>query len=117
MPWGMAWKETSPVEQRRQFILELMRLGKGGAGSFSGLCARFGISEKTGRKWRARFAAHGAAGLEDKSRRPHGNARGLSRALVARFIALKRRYPDWGPKTLRALYARRHPGARLPAAS
>jgi putative transposase len=113
----MAWKATSPVEQRRQFILELMRVGRGGAPSFCALCARFGISEKTGRKWRARFAAQGAAGLEDASRRPHGNARSLPKQLVARLVALKRRYPDWGPQTLRALYARKHPGARLPAAS
>ena len=117
MPQGMAWKETSPVEQRRQFILELMRLKRGGAPTFCALCARFGVSEKTGRKWRTRFEAQGAAGLLDASRRPHGNARALSRDVVARLVALKRRYPDWGPQTLRALYARRYPGARLPAAS
>src|SRR6476620_11856600 len=100
MPRGMAWKETSPVEQRRQFILEWMRVGKGGARTFGALCARFGVSEKTGRKWRARFSRQGAAGLEDASRRPHGNARSLPRTVVTRLVALKRRYPHWGPKTL-----------------
>jgi transposase InsO family protein len=117
MPQGMAWKETSPVEQRRQFILEVVRLKRGRTRTFAGLCAHFGISEKTGRKWRARFALQGAAGLADVSRRPHGNSRSVPGVLVARFVALKRRYPHWGPKTLREVYARRHPGARLPASS
>ena len=97
------------LEQRRQFILELMRLRRGGAPTFCALCARFGVSQKTGRKWRTRFEAQGAAGLVDKSRRPHGNARALPRGVVARFVALKRRYPDWGPQTLRALYAQAVP--------
>ena len=47
----MPWMETSPVEQRERFIgdhrLELYAMAE--------LCARYGISRKTGYKWLARF--------------------------------------------------------------
>ena len=47
----MPWLETSPVDQRERFIrdhrLDLYVMAE--------LCARYGISRKTGYKWLARF--------------------------------------------------------------
>ena len=51
----MPWMETSPVEQRERFIrdhrLDLYAMAE--------LCARYGVSRKTGYKWLARFEAGG----------------------------------------------------------
>jgi putative transposase len=113
----MAWKVATPVEVRRQFILESMRPGRGGAQTFAALCAAYGISQKTGYKWRGRYLEKGAAGLKDASRRPHGNARSLSALEVRRVLGLKRTYVHWAGRKLRVLYRERWPQERTPAAS
>jgi transposase len=41
----------------------------------------FGVSERTGQKWLARFRAGGKQGLEDRSCRPHHVTRCPERAL------------------------------------
>lgn len=63
----MPWLETAPVEQRQQFIEDYQQ----GFYSMSELCARYGISRKTGDKWLERFADGGRPGLADPSRAPH----------------------------------------------
>ena len=40
------------------------------AESFSELCREYGISRKTGYKWRERFVTKGTEGMEEESRRP-----------------------------------------------
>ena len=48
----MSWKESTAVEQRKEFIQEYLA---GTADSFKALCHKYGISEKTGHKWKNRF--------------------------------------------------------------
>ena len=48
----MSWKESTAVEQRKEFIQEYLA---GKADSFKALCHKYGISEKTGHKWKNRF--------------------------------------------------------------
>ncbi|HEU5155197.1 MAG TPA: helix-turn-helix domain-containing protein [Gemmatimonadales bacterium] len=50
-----------------RFVLDV----RAGHESIAWLCRRFGISRQTGYKWLARYEAHGPAGLEDRSSRPH----------------------------------------------
>ncbi len=76
----------------------------------------YGISAKTGYKWRERFVSHGLEGMGEASRRPHGHARELSEAVVCEIIALKNAHRHWGPKKIRELYRRRHRG-ELPSES
>lgn len=61
-----------------------------------------GISRQAAHRWVARFAAEGAAGLEDRSSRPHGSPTRTSPMLEAVVIAARgkhRRGPDWlGPE-------------------
>jgi transposase len=52
----MPWMETSPVDQRGRFIRD-HRLD---SDVIVELCARFGISRKTGYKWPARAVRAGA---------------------------------------------------------
>ena len=49
-----------------------------------------GICERTARKWLARHQQEGAAGLVDRSCRPHRSPRGTPAAVVARVEALRR---------------------------
>ena len=46
----MPWKETDKMEQKELFIEEMLKKDK----PFKHLCAQFGISEKTGYKWKNR---------------------------------------------------------------
>jgi transposase InsO family protein len=74
--------------------------------NFRELCAEFGISAKTGYKWRERFLQHGLAGMNELSRRPRGHAQELGEATICRIVRLKHAHPDWGPRKLRVVYAR-----------
>lgn len=101
---AVAWKETCVVEQREQFIQEMLRSEK----SFRDLCAEYGISEKTGYKWKKRFEENGKAGLVDHSRAPLTSPKGLPEDTVIGLLRLKRAHPHWGPKKILAIYAKSH---------
>jgi putative transposase len=84
--------------------------------NFRELCRAYGISAKTGYKWRARFVQHGLSGLNDLSRRPHGHAAELGEAVVCAMVRLKQAHPHWGPRKIQALYQRKH-GGEVPSES
>ena len=63
----MPWLETDPMDQRLPFILDDQR----GLYDRTELCARYGISRKTGYKWLARYEQDGRRGLQPQSRAPH----------------------------------------------
>ena len=60
------------MEQRIEFALKALRTL-----NFRELCREYGISTKTGYKWRERLLAHGLTGLTELSRRPHAQPQGL----------------------------------------
>lgn len=92
------------MNQRAEFVMRALK-----AQNFRGLCKEYGISAKTGYKWLERFKQHGLTGLRDESRRPDGHARELSEAVICEIVRLKKLRPAWGPKKIRAIYARTHP--------
>jgi transposase InsO family protein len=55
-----------------------------------GVAADVGISERTVRKWLARYQSEGEAGLPDRSCRPHRSPRATPDAVVAQVVALRR---------------------------
>ncbi len=79
--------------------------------NFRQLCQEHGISAKTGYKWKERFINNGLEGLEDESRRPQSHSEQLSESVVCEMVMLKQAHPHWGPRKIRNLYERRHPGA------
>ena len=80
------------------------------------LCQRFEISAPTGYKWLRRYAAEGAAGLQDRSRRPRRSPARTAPAIERAVLALRAEHPTWGGRKLRVLLARQ--GVQpLPAAS
>ena len=62
----MPWKETSAMDQRREFVL----MATADGANVRLLCRRFGIWPSTAYKWIARYRSEGSAGLVERSRRP-----------------------------------------------
>jgi transposase InsO family protein len=103
------------MKERQQFIIDY----QSGLYSLSELCARFGISRKTGYKWLARFEQAGLAGLSDHSRAPHSSPYRTGQDIVALIRTAREQHPHWGPRKLQPWIARHHPelAAQLPAIS
>lgn len=100
------------MDERVRFVGDAQR----GFFNFTELCERYGISRKTGYKWLDRYEAEGAAGLVERSRRPHHCPHRTPEQIEAALIDLRKRY-GWGVKKLRRIVAARHPAWDLPARS
>ena len=109
----MPWRETSPVEQRLEFVREY----KTGLFTMTELAAQYGISRKTGYKWLERYDADGVDGLRDQCRRPDHSPQATDPELIETLLTHRRRHPRWGPKTLLAIAARHEPDADWPSRS
>ena len=68
--------------------------------SVTTLAEVYGVSRKTIYKWIERHEENGAAGLADRSRKPHHSPTQLSKETVAAIIAARQRW-KWGPHKLR----------------
>jgi transposase InsO family protein len=106
----MPWKKVEPVNQRKEFVLRALE-----AANFRELCQEYGISPKTGYKWRERFLEHGLAGMNELSRRPQSHADELKESVVCEIVRLRRLHPTWGARKLRKVYERNH--AQVPSES
>lgn len=84
--------------------------------SMSVLCRLFGLSRKTGYKWKARFEAEGPRGLRDRSRCPKKSPGRTSAKWLIRIRALRRRYWNWGSRKLAARLRELYPRQRAPSA-
>ena len=91
------------MDQKMEFCLKSLR-----GGNFRELCGAYGISTKTGYKWRERFLERGYQGLEELSRRPHGHPEQLEVQQVCAIVRLKGAHPFWGARKLAELYRRRY---------
>lgn len=109
----MPWSTSSPMSLRLEFVLDALQART----TFAALCASYGISEKTGYKWRARFLAGGPAALTDRSHAPRHCPHRISAALAALLCAERRAHPTWGARKLRARLLAAHPTLPWPAAS
>jgi transposase InsO family protein len=99
----MPWKKSEPMEQRIEFGLKAMQTL-----NFRALCQEYGISAKTGYKWKERFLREGVAGMEEESRRPKSSPEQLAEEKVCEIVRLKLAHATWGPRKIRELYLRRH---------
>jgi len=86
-----------------EFALKALRTD-----NFRALCVEYGISTKTGYKWRERLLQQGVQGLAERSRRPQRHADQLAEEVIYRIVRLKLAHRHWGPRKLRALYLRQH---------
>ena len=91
------------MQERIEFGLKAL-----GAVNFRTLCQEYGISPKTGYKWKERFLRDGIRGMVERSRRPKSHADQLAEEAVCEIIRLKLAHESWGPRKIRELYRRRH---------
>jgi transposase InsO family protein len=108
----MPWKETDKVNERMQFVSRLLSGER-----MSDLCREYGISRKTGYKYKARFEQKGPQALYDVSRRPHGHPRKTPDTVVQQVLAARKEFPTWGPKKLSVLLKERYPTVPMPCPS
>jgi putative transposase len=81
------------------------------------LCARYGVSRKTGYKWIERYEREGPDGLREQSRAPHHCPHRISAAVAAAICAGRRQDPSWGPDKILPWLKRRQPELEMPATS
>ena len=93
----MPWQEVSIMSQRREFVM----FAQAEEANLSALCKRYGISRKTGYKWLRRSGAEGAAGLQDRSRRPRHTRNKTADDVEKAVVELRRTHPAWGARKLR----------------
>jgi len=98
----MPWTERDRMSLRTEFVLLDRKSGL----SFAELCRRFGISRKTGYKWRDRFNEDGVSGLADRSRRPDRSPHQTSRVMEEAVLRVRQRHPTWGGRKIRAVLLR-----------
>ncbi len=91
------------MNQRIEFVLKAVKTD-----NFRALCKEYGISAKTGYKWRERFLAEGLNGMDEESRRPKSNSTALGDDVVCDIIRIKNQHLAWGPRKVRAIYGRVH---------
>jgi transposase InsO family protein len=98
----MPWREVTRVLLREEFVQLAMQAGC----NKRELCRRFGISAKTGYKWLARYAAQGACGLQDRSRRPRHSPARTGAEVERRVLELRGASRNsWGGRKLARLMA------------
>ena len=90
------------TSEQRLLILDSWLRSKLPAGDFAPLV---GLSLHTLRAWKARFAEHGPAGLDDKPLgRPMGSR--LPEATKRAILLMKEEHPDWGQDRIAAVMLR-----------
>jgi transposase InsO family protein len=87
--------------------LKILQRAATGPRAVAQTCRHFGISRKTFYKWKTRYAAHGAAGVGDRSRRPLLSPRATSADVVSKILYLRQTY-HFGPRRIAAYLERFH---------
>jgi transposase InsO family protein len=109
----MPWKETNKMNEKEKFIQEMLT----GEKPFKHLCAEYGISEKTGYKWKNRFLEQGKAGLYEQSRAAITHRNQIDGDTAAELIRIKNAHLAWGPKKIREIYSKLYPNKDVPSLS
>lgn len=93
----MPWKEKSVDDQKKEFAENALRKNS----NIAQLCRQFNITRRTGYKWIERYKNEGTAGLKDKSRAPLKQTNATPPDIVDQILAVKHKYPCWGPKKVK----------------
>jgi len=107
----MPWKSISLVQARVRFVKLVLKAQQ----PMAQVCRIFGISRKTGYKWKGRFGEQGGRGMRDRSRRPADSPRRTPERWLKAIRQLRRRHRRWGAKKIRERLRRQFPWQRLPA--
>jgi putative transposase len=86
-------------------------------GNFTRQCARFGISRAKGYKWLQRYREQGPEGLRDRKPVPGSCPHKTPETVEDCIVELRKQWPEYGPKKLRAMLLETRPELAVPAAS
>jgi len=109
----MPFKETCPLEER----IGMLRDYDTGAFTVGELAARYGVSRETFYVWKGRRESGEERWFEERSRAPGHCPHATSEEEVAAIVAMRKCFPRFGAKKVRAKLVEKHPGAAWPAAS
>jgi transposase InsO family protein len=109
----MPFRESSRLEQRVALLLDYDT----GAFSVTELCARYGIDRTTFYRWRDRRASGEAGWFDDRSHAPLSCPHVTATEQCEVVIAVRRRFPHFGSKKVKAWLERHRLGESWPAAS
>lgn len=109
----MSWKENEIVDERLRFVIRTFEKNV----NFVRLCSEFGISTKTGYKFRKRFLEEGVPGLEDRPRKPQSNSKEVANEWIFEIVKIKKAKPYWGAPKIHATLVDMHPDRNVPSES
>lgn len=109
----MPWKETGVMDQKIEFVIRSFSKTE----TFRDLCREYGITPKTGYKWKERFLQDGIEGLQERSRKPRSNVKQIAESIVCEIVRIKNARKNWGPRKVHRVYANSHPGENIPSLS
>jgi transposase InsO family protein len=109
----MPFKETCPMEERIALLLDY----ESGVFTASELCRRYGISRETFYVWKRRREGGAPHWWEDRGHAAASCPHRTADAVAAAVIGVRKRFPHFGPKKIRAWLAAKEPGMVWPAAS
>jgi transposase InsO family protein len=107
----MPFKGVDVMDVKKEFVLKSLDERV----VFTELCREYGITTKCGYKWKKRFLEEGYAGLEEHSRKPLSNSRGIPEPVSVEILRIKKIHPAWGAKKILEIYKRNNTGKYAPA--
>jgi transposase len=93
----MAFRETCAMEERIRMLSDYDT----GAFSVTELSERYGVSRETFYLWRERRLSGVAMWFQDRSHAPRNIPGRTEATMIERIVALRHRFPHFGPKKLR----------------
>ena len=93
---------SMPFQGKQEAREELCRLALSAGANRRDLCRRFKVSQTVLYKWLERYRSGGAAGLADRSRRPHRSPSQTAAELEVAVLAVRRENPVWGGRKIAA---------------
>lgn len=103
----MPWESKTVEDLRKEFVLAQQECD-----NFSSLCREFGITRKTGYKWKERY--ENGETLSDLSRKPATVANKTDIDTEKLIVSLRTENPGWGAKKLKQVLERQ--GYSIPSA-
>jgi transposase InsO family protein len=102
----MPWQPKNLMDTRKEFALRAQQTE-----NFRALCREYGISARTGYKWRERLVERGLQGLAEESRKPKNSPQEAGEEVICRMVRIKMAHRHWGPRKIREIYLRHHGSA------
>jgi transposase InsO family protein len=93
----MPWKAVDTMSLREEFVMRALAEEV----NMSALCREYGISRKTGYKWRNRYLVEGEEGLQDRARRPRHSPDKTLGSVEQLVLDARRQHPAWGGRKLK----------------